>query len=93
MLDVPENQELQEKLKELEEYISNIKNVREWKRGEAVRLRLSERVVNNLLFICTLWPERKFSRSDMVTSEKFYKTVLLSVSKLLNSETVIPVFL
>ncbi|CAD5909844.1 hypothetical protein PCC7805_02318 [Planktothrix agardhii] len=29
MLDMPENQELREKLKELEEYISNIKNLRE----------------------------------------------------------------
>ena len=43
MLYAPENQELQEKLKELEEYISNIKNVREWKRGEAVRLRLIQK--------------------------------------------------
>ncbi|VXD19494.1 helix-turn-helix domain-containing protein [Planktothrix paucivesiculata] len=43
MLDMPENQELREKLKELEEYISNIKNVREWKRGEAVRLRLIQK--------------------------------------------------
>jgi hypothetical protein len=43
MLDMPENQELREKLKELEEYISNIKNLREWKRGEAVRLRLIQK--------------------------------------------------
>lgn len=43
MIDAPPNQELQEKLKELEEYLSYIKDVREWKRAEAVRLRLNEK--------------------------------------------------
>ena len=35
-----ENQELKEKLAELQEFGSNNRDVREWKRGEAVRLRL-----------------------------------------------------
>lgn len=35
-----ENQELKEKLAELQEFVSNKRDVREWKRGEAVRLRL-----------------------------------------------------
>ena len=35
-----ENQELKEKLAELQEFVSNNRDVREWKRGEAVRLRL-----------------------------------------------------
>lgn len=35
-----ENQELKEKLAELEEFASNNRDVREWKRVEAVRLRL-----------------------------------------------------
>ena len=43
MIDKPQNQELQEKLTELEEYLSKIKDVKEWKRAEAVRLRLIEK--------------------------------------------------
>ena len=35
-----ENQELKEKLAELQEFVSNNRDMREWKRGEAVRLRL-----------------------------------------------------
>lgn len=43
MSDELENQEKQEKIKELQEYLSKIKDIREWKRGEAVRLRLFEK--------------------------------------------------
>lgn len=35
-----ENQEIKEKIKELKEFISNSRDVREWKRGEAVKLRV-----------------------------------------------------
>jgi hypothetical protein len=35
-----ENQELKEKLADLQEFVSHNRDVREWKRGEAVRLRL-----------------------------------------------------
>lgn len=34
------NQEIEEKIKELQEVVSNSRDVREWKRGEAVRLRM-----------------------------------------------------
>ena len=40
MSDGLENEERKEKLKELQEYLSKMRDVREWKRGEAVRLRL-----------------------------------------------------
>ena len=40
MPDEIENEETKEKLKELQDYLSNIRDVREWKRGEVVRLRL-----------------------------------------------------
>jgi len=35
-----ENQEIKEKSKELQEFVDNSRDVREWKRGEAVRLRV-----------------------------------------------------
>jgi len=35
-----ENQEIKEKIKELQEFVDNSRDVREWKRGEAVRLRV-----------------------------------------------------
>lgn len=40
MPDNEENQEIKEKIKELQEFVSNSRDVREWKRGEAVRLRV-----------------------------------------------------
>ena len=39
-MSMEENQELKEKLAELQEFVSNNRDLREWKRGEAVRLRL-----------------------------------------------------
>jgi hypothetical protein len=36
MPDNEENQEIKEKIKELQEFVSNSRDVREWKRGEAV---------------------------------------------------------
>jgi putative transposase len=41
MLDERENQEREEKLKELTEYLANVKDIREWKRVAAVKWRLS----------------------------------------------------
>lgn len=35
-----ENQEIKEKIKELQEFVDNSRDVREWKRGEAVRLKV-----------------------------------------------------
>lgn len=35
-----ENQEIKEKIKELQKFVSNSRDVREWKRGETVRLRV-----------------------------------------------------
>jgi transposase len=40
MPDNEEKQEIKEKIKELQEFVSNSRDVREWKRGEAVRLRV-----------------------------------------------------
>jgi len=39
-MSIEENQELKEKLAELQEFVSNNRDVREWKRAEVVRLRL-----------------------------------------------------
>lgn len=39
-MSIEEKQELTEKLAELQEFVSKNRDVREWKRGEAVRLRL-----------------------------------------------------
>ena len=39
-MSMEENQELKEKLAELQEFVSNNRDLTEWKRGEAVRLRL-----------------------------------------------------
>ena len=36
-----ETQEIKEKIKELQDFVDNSRDVREWKRGEAVRLRVS----------------------------------------------------
>jgi len=41
MLDERENQEREEKLKELTEHLANVKDIREWKRVAAVKWRLS----------------------------------------------------
>ncbi len=41
MLDELENQEREEKLKELTEHLANVKDIREWKRVAAVKWRLS----------------------------------------------------
>lgn len=51
-----ENQELKEKLAELQDFVSNNRDVREWKRGEAVRLRLlgiSYQVIKQRLGVST----------------------------------------
>lgn len=35
-----ESQEIKEKIKELQDFVSNSRDVREWKRGKVVRLRV-----------------------------------------------------
>lgn len=62
-----ENQELKEKLAELQDFVSNNRDVREWKRGEAVRLRLlgiSYQVIKQRLGVST---------SFIAQSQKKYK--------------------